>query len=422
MTRIWEPENRFKIWLEIEMLALEAWSKLGFVPAEVVRTVRARARFNIDRIDTLEKELKHDVIAFLTCVAEYVGPDARFIHKGLTSSDVLDTCLAVQLKQATEILLKDMDRLLSVIKLRAYEYKDTLEIGRSHGIHAEPITFGLKLATWYEEMKRNRDRLKMALDDVAVGKISGAVGTFAHVSPEVEAHVCEKLGLKPDPVSTQIVNRDRHAFYFTTLAVIASSIDRIATEVRHLQRTEVLEAEEYFSEGQKGSSAMPHKKNPILSENLCGMARLLRGYSVVALENVPLWHERDISHSGAERVIGPDATIGLNFMLNRLLRVVETLVVHPEQMKKNLEKMRGLFFSQRILLALTERGIAREDAYRMVQRNAMKVWDDGADFLDALKGDAQMTRLFSNAELEGFFNMAEYTKHVDTIFDRVFKK
>lgn len=420
MTRIWEPENRFKIWLEIEVLALEAWAKLGVVPASVAKNVREKANFDIERIDVLERELKHDVIAFLTSVAEYVGPDARYIHKGMTSSDVLDTCLAVQLKQATEILLKDFDKLLRVLKAKALEHKDTLQMGRSHGIHAEPITFGLKLATWFEEMKRNRARLVSALEDVAVGKISGAVGTFAHVSPEVEAHVCEQLGLKPDPVSTQIVNRDRHAFYFTVLAVIASSIDRIATEVRHLQRTEVLEAEEYFSEGQKGSSAMPHKKNPILSENLCGLSRLLRGYSVTALENVPLWHERDISHSGAERVIGPDATILLNFMLNRLSRLVETLVVHPENMKKNLDKMKGLFFSQRILLALTEKQVPREEAYRIVQRNAMQVWDKNREFLDALKEDEQVAKLFTSKELEGFFNMSEYTKHVDTIFNRVF--
>lgn len=422
MTRIWEAENKFKIWLEIELLALEAWSKLGEVPPEVVRTIRGRAKFNKDRIDLLEKELKHDVIAFLTSVAEFVGPDARYLHKGMTSSDVLDTCFAVQLVQSSEILSKDIDRLMSILKLRAHEFKDTIQIGRTHGIHAEPITFGLKLASWYEEMKRNKNRLREAAEQVAVGKISGAVGTFALVPPQVEEYVCQKLKLKSDPISTQIISRDRHAHFFSTLSLIGTTLEKMATEIRHLQRTEVLEVEEFFSEGQKGSSAMPHKKNPVLSENLCGLARLLRGYALASMENVPLWHERDISHSSAERVIGPDATILLDFMLQRMSRIIETLVVHPQNMKANLEKMRGLFFSQRVLLALTGKGVAREEAYKMVQRNAMKVWEEGADFLETLKKDPQIIRHLSGKELEPLFNREDYFRHVDTIFSRVFNE
>ncbi len=420
MTRIWEPDNRYKIWLEIELLALEGWAKLGQVPPEIVRTVRARAKFNAERIDTLEKELKHDVIAFLTSVSEFVGPDARYLHKGMTSSDVLDTCLAVQLRQASEILLKDLDRILYVLKMRAHEFKDTVQIGRSHGIHAEPVTFGLKMALWYAEMKRNRDRLVAAMEDISVGKISGAVGTFAHIEPEVEAFVCEKLNLKPAPISTQIIQRDRHAYYFSVLAVIGSTVDKIATEIRHLQRTEVLEVEEYFSEGQKGSSAMPHKKNPVLSENLSGLARLLRGYVVPAMENVALWHERDISHSSVERIMAPDATVLLDFMLSRLAGLVETLVVYPRNMKKNLDRMKGLFFSQKVLLALTESGVSRDEAYRMVQRNAMKVWDEGIEFFEALKQDADVTRNLSIKEMEPLFDLQSYLRHVDTIFRRVF--
>ncbi len=420
MSAIWDSENRYKIWLEIELLALEAWAKLGKVPQDIVRTVRARAKLNKDRIDVLEKELKHDVIAFLTSVAEFVGPDARFLHKGMTSSDVLDTCLGLQLHQASQLLLKDIDRLLSVLKLRAHDFKDTLQMGRSHGIHAEPITFGLKLALWYEEMKRNKQRLIEADKQVAVGKISGAVGTFAYIEPQVEEYVCHKLGLTPDPVSTQIIQRDRHAHYFTTLAVIGSSLDKITTEIRHLQRTEVLEAEEYFSAGQKGSSAMPHKRNPVLSENVSGLSRLLRGYAVSALENVSLWHERDISHSSVERIIGPDATVTLDFMLNRVAGMIEKLVVYPQNMQKNLDKMRGLFFSQGILLALTEKGIPREDAYRMVQRNAMKVWEQGVDFLETLKQDADLVRHLPVKDLEKLFDIKNHTRHVDTIFKRVF--
>lgn len=420
MGRVWDSDNRYKIWLEIELLALEGGAKLGQVPADIIKTVRARAKFNRERIDYLEKELKHDVIAFLTNVAEFVGPDARYIHKGMTSSDVLDTSLAVQLKQASEILIKDIDRLLSILKLRAYEFKNTLQIGRSHGIHAEPITFGFKLALWHEEMKRNRKRLVEAKEQIAVGKISGAVGTYAHIDPEIEAYVCKKLNLTPDPVSTQIIQRDRHAHFFTTLALIGATLDKVATEIRHLQRTEVLEVEEYFSEGQKGSSAMPHKKNPVLSENISGLSRLLRGYALSSLENVALWHERDISHSSVERVIAPDATIILDFMLSRMSDLIESLVVHPENMKTNLEKTGGLFFSQRVLLALTSMGIPREEAYQLVQQNAMKVFNFGGDFLEILKGDAEITRYLPPKELEPLFNIKDYLKHVDTIFKRVF--
>lgn len=420
MTRIWEPENRYKIWLEIELLALEGWAKLGQVPAEVVRTIRARAKFNAERIDVLEKELKHDVIAFLTSVSEFVGPDARYLHKGMTSSDVLDTCLAVQLRSASEILLKDIDRVLHVFKMRAHEFKDTVQIGRSHGIHAEPTTFGLKLALWYAEMKRNRERLLGVMEEISVGKISGAVGTFAHVEPEVESFVCQKLNLKPAPISTQIIQRDRHAHYFSVLAVIGSTVDKIATEIRHLQRTEVLEVEEHFSSGQKGSSAMPHKKNPVLSENLSGLSRVLRGYVVPAMENVALWHERDISHSSVERMVAPDATVLLDFMLNRLAGLIEMLVVYPRNMKKNLDRTKGLFFSQKVLLALTEKGISREEAYRLVQRSAMKVWDEGIEFFEALKQDADVTKYLSPKEMEPLFDLQDYLKHVDTIFRRVF--
>lgn len=420
MGRIWDSDSRYKIWLEIELLALEGWARLGQVPADIVKTVRARAKFNRERIDYLEKELKHDVIAFLTNVAEFIGPDARYIHKGMTSSDVLDTSLAVQLKQASEILIQDIDRLLSILKLRAYEFKKTLQIGRSHGIHAEPITFGLKLALWHEEMNRNKKRLAEAQNQIAVGKISGAVGTYAHIDPEVEAYVCKKMNLTPDPVSNQIIQRDRHAFFFLTLALVGATLDKMATEIRHLQRTEVFEVEEYFSEGQKGSSAMPHKKNPVLSENISGLSRLLRGYALSSLENVALWHERDISHSSVERIIAPDATIVLDFMLSRMSDLIESLVVHPENMKTNLEKMGGLFFSQRVLLALTDKGIPREEAYRLVQQNAMKVYNFGGDFLEVLKGDAEIKRHLPPKELEPLFNVKDYLRHIDTIFKRVF--
>lgn len=420
MSTIWEPENKFRIWLEIEILALEARANSGEIPKEIVKVVRSKAKFNIERIDALEKELKHDVIAFLTCVAATVGPEARYIHHGLTSSDILDTALGVMLAQASDLLMKGIDRVMGILKFRAEEFKTTVQIGRSHGIHAEPTTFGLKLALWYEEMKRNRERLVAAKKEVAVGKLSGAVGTFAHLDPAVEEFVCKKLGLTPEPVATQIVQRDRHAHYFSTLAVLASSIDRIATEIRHLQRTEVYEAEEFFSPGQKGSSAMPHKRNPVLCENLSGLARLIRGYAVSAMENVALWHERDISHSSVERVIAPDATILLDFMLHRLGGVLEKLIVYPERMEKNLNQTKGLIYSQRILLALTDKGCAREDAYKIVQTHAMKVWEKGVDFLTELKGDPKLTRFLNEVELKALFDVKYYLKNVDKIFKRVF--
>lgn len=420
MSRIWEPQNKFKIWLEIEMLALEARAQLEQIPRDVVKSIRAKAKFNMERIDSLEKELKHDVIAFLTSVAEYVGPNSRYIHQGLTSSDILDTSLGVQLNQASEIILKDLDRLMSILKLRAYEFKNTVGIGRSHGIHGEPITFGLKLALWYQEIKRNRDRFVQAKDHIAVGKLSGAMGTFAHSEPEIEAYVCEKLNLKPAPISTQIVQRDRHAYFFSTLALIGCSLDKMATEIRHLQRTEVLEAEEYFSPGQKGSSAMPHKRNPVLSENISGLSRLLRGYAITAMENVALWHERDISHSSAERVIVPDATIIVDFMLNRMAGVIEKLVIHSENMERNMNLTHGLIYSQRVLLALTEKGCSREDAYRLVQKNAMEIWKNKQDFLEVLKNDAAVGRYLTAEELDPLFDPKQYLKHVDHIFERVF--
>lgn len=420
MVAIWEPQNKYKIWLEIELLALEAWVELGAVPAPVAKSVRSKAQFKIERIDAIESEVKHDVIAFLTSVGEFVGEEARYLHKGMTSSDVLDTCLAFQLKQATEILLKDLDKLLAALKKRAFEFKDTVQMGRSHGIHGEPVTFGLKLALFYEEIKRAKQRLEQALEQVAVGKISGAMGTFANVEPFVEEYVCKKLGLKPDSISTQIIQRDRHAHYFTALALVATSVEKISLEIRHLQRTEVYEAEEFFSKGQKGSSAMPHKRNPVLTENLTGLARVLRGYAVTALENVALWHERDISHSSAERVIAPDATVTLDFMLGRLTGVIENLLVYPNNMRKNLELHKGLYNSQRILLALTEKEASRDDAYRLVQRSAMKVWEEGKDFLTELSQDTEVTCRLPVDELKKLFDLAYHTKHVDTIFKRVF--
>ncbi|OGQ08042.1 MAG: adenylosuccinate lyase [Deltaproteobacteria bacterium RIFCSPLOWO2_12_FULL_40_28] len=420
MSQIWEPENRFTIWLEIEILALEALVNKGEMSRDVVRSIRTKAKFNIERIETLEKELKHDVIAFLTCVAEFVGPDSRFIHKGLTSSDILDTAFAVQLKQAGDLLIQDIDSLMSILKLRAYEFKDTVMVGRSHGIHGEPVTFGLKLALWYEEMKRNRERLLAASTDVAVGKLSGAMGTFAHNDPFIEKYVCEKLGLKPDPISTQVVQRDRHAHFFQTLSLVGASLDKIATEIRHLQRTEVYEVEEYFSPGQKGSSAMPHKRNPVLSENISGLSRLLRGYALSAIENVALWHERDISHSSVERVIGPDATIVLDFMLDRSCGIISKLLVYPENMKTNLGEMKGLIYSQRVLLALIDAGMSREDAYKVVQKSAMKVWEQDADFLSELKKDDKISRYLNAQDLNPLFDVKYYLRHVDTLFKRIF--
>jgi adenylosuccinate lyase len=420
MARIWEPENRFRIWLEIETLACEKQAQLGVIPAEAVKVIREKGNFDIDRIDEIEAEVKHDVIAFLTSVAEFVGPQARFIHQGMTSSDVLDTCFSVQLVQAADELLTDLDMVLDAIRERAFEHKDTVCMGRSHAIHAEPVTFGLKLATWYAEMQRNRQRLKAARENIATGAISGAVGTFANIDPAVEEYVCEKLGLKPEPVSTQVIPRDRHAEYFCTLAIIASSMERIVVEIRHLQRTEVLEAEEFFSKGQKGSSAMPHKRNPILSENLTGQARMVRAYCLPALENVALWHERDISHSSVERNIGPDATVTLDFSLRRLAGLIGNLVVYPENMLKNLNQMRGLVFSQKILLDLTQAGVSREDSYRMVQRNAMKVWEEGKDFQEELLADGDVVAALGEDKIRESFDLNYHLKHVDTIFKRVF--
>ena len=422
MAAIWTPETRFRIWFEIEAHALDAMAELGVVPRSAAEAMwKARdVEFDVARIDEIEREVKHDVIAFLTHLAEHVGPEARFVHQGLTSSDVLDTCLSVQLVRAADILLADVDKLLAALKKRAFEHKETVCIGRSHGIHAEPTTFGLKLAQAHAEFARNRDRLVAARQDIATCAISGAVGTFASVDPRVEAHVAARMGLEPEPVSTQVIPRDRHAFFFCVLGVIASSVERLATEIRHLQRTEVGEAEEYFSPGQKGSSAMPHKRNPVLSENLTGLARLVRAYAMPAMENVALWHERDISHSSVERNIGPDATVTLDFALARLAGVVENLVVYPDRMRENLERTRGLYQSGRVLLALTQAGISREDAYRLVQRNAMQVWQEGGDLLEALKADPEVTAALDHDRLEGLFDMAHHTKHVATIFERVF--
>ncbi|MBK0398928.1 adenylosuccinate lyase [Limibaculum sp. M0105] len=422
MTAIWEPATRFRIWFEIEAHACDAQAQLGVIPKSAAEAVwKAKdVDFDVARIDEIEREVKHDVIAFLTHLAEFVGPEARFVHQGMTSSDVLDTCLNVQLTRAADILIKDMDALLAALKRRAFEHKDTVCIGRSHGIHAEPVTFGLKMAQAYAEMERNRDRLVAARTEVATCAISGAVGTFANIDPRVEEHVAKAMGLRPEPVSTQVIPRDRHAMFFATLGVIASSIERLATEIRHLQRTEVLEAEEYFSPGQKGSSAMPHKRNPVLTENLTGLARMVRAYALPAMENVALWHERDISHSSVERMIGPDATVTLDFALVRLTGVIDKLVVYPDNMARNLDKFRGLVHSQRVLLALTQKGVSREDSYRLVQRNAMKVWEQGADFMAELKADPEVRAALSDAEIEEKFDLGYHTKHVDTIFARVF--
>ncbi|MGK2905267.1 MAG: adenylosuccinate lyase [Desulfuromonadales bacterium] len=420
MAQIWEPENRFRIWLEIETLACEKQAELGVIPAEAVKVIREKGDFDIARIDAIEAEVKHDVIAFLTSVAEYVGPEARFIHQGMTSSDVLDTCFSVQMVQAADELLADLDMVLEATRARAMEHKDTVCIGRSHGIHAEPVTFGLKLASWYAEMARNRQRLTAARESIATGAISGAVGTFANIDPAVEEYVCEKLGLTPEPVSTQVIPRDRHAEFFCVLGITASSLERIAVEIRHLQRTEVLEVEEFFSKGQKGSSAMPHKRNPILSENLTGQARYIRALAMPAMENVALWHERDISHSSVERYIGPDATVALDFSLRRLSGLIRNLVVYPDNMLRNLNQMRGLVFSQKILLDLTQAGVSREEAYRMVQRNAMKVWDEGRDFQEELLADKAVVEALGEDKIRESFDLNYHLKHVDTIFKRVF--
>ena len=422
MTAIWSPETKFRLWFEIEAHACDALADLGVIPREAAEKVWTAKdmEFDVARIDAIERETKHDVIAFLTHLAELVGPEARFVHQGLTSSDVLDTCLALQLTRAADLLIADLEALLEALKSRACEHKLTPCIGRSHGIHAEPTTFGLKLAQAYAEFSRNLRRLRTAREEVATCALSGAVGTFAAVDPRVEAHVAEKLGLSPEPISTQVIPRDRHAAFFATLAVVASSVERLATEIRHLQRTEVLEAEEHFSPGQKGSSAMPHKRNPVLTENLTGLARVVRSHCIPAMENTSLWHERDISHSSVERFIGPDATITLDFALARLTGVVETLVVHPETMARNLDRLRGLVHSQRVLLALTQAGASREDAYRLVQRNAMRTWDEGADFLQSLQEDEEVTALIPAAELAPILDLAPHLAHVDAIFGRVF--
>ncbi|WP_433849430.1 adenylosuccinate lyase [Brucella pseudogrignonensis] len=423
MVAIWSPETKFRIWFEIEAYACEALAELGVIPKEAAKTIWEKgdaAKFDVARIDEIEAVTKHDVIAFLTHLAEFIGPDSRFVHQGMTSSDVLDTTLNVQLVRAADLLLAGLDRVLAALKTRAFEHKNTVRIGRSHGIHAEPTTMGLTFARFYAEMLRNRARLVAARAEIATGAVSGAVGTFANIDPRVEEYVCEKLGLEAEPVSTQVIPRDRHAMFFATLGVIASSIENVAIEIRHMQRTEVLEAEEFFSPGQKGSSAMPHKRNPVLTENLTGLARLVRMSVVPAMENVALWHERDISHSSVERAIGPDTTITLDFALNRLAGVVEKLVIYPENMLKNMNKFRGLVHSQRVLLALTQAGVSREDSYRLVQRNAMKVWEQGADFLEELLADQEVRAALSEEQIREKFDLGYHTKHVDTIFKRVF--
>ena len=423
MTAIWSPESRFRIWFEIEAHATTALAEIGVVPKQAADAIWEKGRdavFDVARIDAIEAVTKHDVIAFLTHLAEIVGPEARFVHQGMTSSDVLDTCLNVQLVRAADLLIKDVDALLAALKRRAFEHRMTPTIGRSHGIHAEPVTFGLKLAQAYAEFERNRARLVAARDEVATCAISGAVGTFANIDPRVEEYVAKAMGLTPEPVSTQVIPRDRHAMFFAVLGVVASSVERLSIEVRHLQRTEVLEAEEFFSEGQKGSSAMPHKRNPVLTENLTGLARMVRSYALPAMENVALWHERDISHSSVERMIGPDATVTLDFALGRLTGVIDKLLIYPEQMQRNLDKLGGLVHSQRVLLALTQAGVSREDSYRLVQRNAMPVWRGEGDFLTLLKADTDVTAALRPEEIEACFDLGYHFKHVDTIFSRVF--
>jgi len=420
MTSIWSEQSKFQIWFEIEAHACDAQAQLGVIPAAAAAAVWKRGKFDIDRINEIERETKHDVIAFLTNLAEYVGDEARFVHQGMTSSDVLDTTLAVQMTRASDLMLSGIDRLLIALDKRAKEHKYTPTIGRSHGIHAEPTTFGLKLATFYAEFKRCRKRLEQAREEIATCAISGAVGTFAHIDPSVEQHVADKMGLHVEPVSTQVIPRDRHAMFFAVLGVIASSVERLATEIRHMQRTEVREAEEFFSAGQKGSSAMPHKRNPVLTENLTGIARIVRAAVTPALENVALWHERDISHSSVERVFAPDATVALDFALHRLSGVIENLLVYPENMQANLDQLGGLVHSQQVLLALTQKGASREDAYTMVQRNAMQIWADGGSYLDKLKADDEVATFLSSDDLEALFDLDQHFQHVDTIFDRVF--
>jgi len=420
MGRIWETENRFAKWLDVEIAACEAMAEEGLIPKQTVKNIKKKARFDADRILEIEEKTKHDIIAFLTNVAEYVGPDSRFIHMGLTSSDILDTSFAMLLKEAMALIIEDVKGFITILKDRAFEHKNTVMIGRSHGIHAEPITFGLKLAVWYAEMKRNLKRLEAALDTISYGKLSGAVGTFANVSPRVEAFACKKLGLKPAEISTQILQRDRHAEYFTALAILAGTMEKIAVEIRHLQRTEVLEAEEPFEKGQKGSSSMPHKKNPIGCENIAGLARLVRSNATAAMENMALWHERDISHSSVERVIGPDSTILIDYMLHRLSRIVKNLVVYPDHMIQNLNRMKGLIYSQQVLLKLADLGLGRQEAYEMVQRNALKVWDTGKEFQSLLLQDKEIRKYLSKKDIAKIFSLEYHLKHVDDIFERVF--
>lgn len=422
MASIWEPENKFKIWLQVEVLACEALAKKGEIPKSALKDIQTKSRFNVERIDEIEREVKHDVIAFLTCVAEHVGESSRYMHMGMTSSDVLDTALAVQMKQSATLILKELSAFKVALERQAKKHKLTPTIGRSHGIHAEPLTFGLKIANWYEEVNRNIERLKRARKTIAHGQISGAVGTFACIDPDVEEYVCDKLGLKPAPVSSQVIQRDRHAEFFSTLAIIAGTIDKIATEIRHLQRTEVLEAEEFFSKGQKGSSAMPHKRNPIVSEQMSGLARIVRANAFAAMENIPLWHERDISHSSVERVIGPDSTILIHYMLKKMTKLMDGLIVYPDNMMRNLEKTGGLIYSQSVLLALVRKGITREEAYKLVQRNAMQSWTTGKDFLKLLKKDKEIIKLLSATEIDKTFKLKTQFRNIDRIFKRVFKK
>lgn len=420
MTRIWEPEHRLKIWLKIELLAVEAWGKVGLVPASDLAQIKKKAAFQINRIEEIEAKTRHDVISFVTNVAENVGPAGRWLHYGLTSSDILDTCLSLQLREAADLLIGDLQSLLKVIKKRAIEHKMTPIVGRSHGVHAEPTTFGLKLVGWYEEIRRHLIRIQLAREEVSVGKVSGAVGNYGNGDPRVEAYVCEKLGLRPDPVSTQVISRDRYAVFFAQAALLASSVERIATEIRHLQRTEVLEAEEFFHEGQKGSSAMPHKRNPVLSENLTGLARLVRSYAIPAMEDMVLWHERDISHSSVERVIGPDATIALDFMLSRLTGLIEKWIIYPRNMMANLKELGDLVYSESVLLALIRQGLTREEAYRLVQGAAMRVWTRGRSFREELKADRAIRRRLGEKEIEQCLDLKHHLRHVNAIFKRVF--
>ena len=422
MGRLWDLDNKYQKWLEVEIAVCEAWAEIGGIPAGAVEIIKAKAGFDIGRIDEIEKTVKHDVIAFLTSVAEHVGPESRFIHKGLTSSDVVDTALSLLIMQAADILIDDLKELMSVLKKQAFDYKDTPCMGRSHGIHAEPMTFGLKFSLWYEDAKRNLRRIEQAKKTISIGKISGAVGTFSNIPPELEGRVCKRLGLEPEPVATQVIQRDRHAEFMNSLALIAASVEKIAVEIRHLQRTEVLEAEEPFSAGQKGSSAMPHKRNPIGSENLSGLARLVRSNAIAAMEDIALWHERDISHSSVERIIIPDSTILVDYMLDRLTAILRDLHIYPQKMQENIDKSYGLYNSQRVMLALVEKGVSREDAYSLVQRNAMESWSKGVSFMKLLQKDSDISAHLSTREIEAIFDLKYYLRHIDFIFRRVFNE